>query len=509
MEERQLLKEVRIPDSDLTIQYHTTPDFRLAGTEGFFSFNFYLPKRLTKGSNIYIFGLMAYLYLCTQFEAFSKWNIVIYTDQSTYEKIQKEKQQEATPQEREALDAFFASGRFGPERIPLRGRTFELTGYNYASYPYGLPFSENEKEIGFVLAQENVLKPYKIFLSSKEHPLKTVLPFQFKLFYYALFHSPRVVWAVCDWPSKEVEEKSINGFLMRCLRYRSPFDFPDQIHFVRDADTLMESYFEDHNPYLYLHSLAYALHIHETKSLAYLRETETRLQKPVCIFGTSPGYVKLWHYNNLTKRGASVGFLAGYLLFSANLPCLTEALWSKCMDYINERVQKLPSGEFSNEEKGLIKWGRDEQLLIFVLGPACINSLRIVDVHFYGGESHITAAAGYTQFLNKTPLQQIQRKIESQYGYQNLPERMLVENFQNIDDYVLSRNFGPTYSNPNVRQFEEFFQIQEDTEALDKYKRDLVKWGLLSAEGGARARSRSRCSTRKIVRKKHLASRKK
>lgn len=508
MEGRQLLKEVRISDSDLTIQYHTTSDFRLEGTEGFFSFNFYLPKRLAKGSNIYIFGLMAYVYLCTRFAEFSNWNIIIYTDKSTYEKIQHEKQKEATPEERAALDAYFASGRLRPERIPLRGRTFELTGYNYATYPATMPFSENEKEIGFVLAQENILRPYKIFLAGKAHDIAATLAFQFKLLYYALFHSSRIIWAVCDWPSKEVEEKSINGFLMRCLRYRSPFDFPDQIHFIRDADTLMENYFTSHDPYLYIHSLAYALHIHETKSLAYLRNTETRLQKPVCIFGSIPGYLKSWHFNNIHRRQASIGFLAGYLLFSANVPCLTEALWSKCMGYINERVQKLPSGQFSNEEKGLVKWGRDEQILIFVIGPACIDSLRVVNVKMYAdGTRYIIDAIAYTQFLNKTPLQQIQRKIETQPGYQKSPPGN-VKNFPNIDYYVLSQNFGPSYSNRNVRRFEEFFQIHEDTEALEKYKRDLVKWGMLPAEGGGRAR-RNRSRTRKIVRKKHLGSSKK
>jgi hypothetical protein len=505
MDGKTLLKTVALDNTDLVFRYYTEAGFDLDSTQGLFSFNYYIsPGIKIKRPNMYLFGLMSYLYICTNFEDFHNWKLVIYTDNYTYEKLKSEQQEEATEEEKAAFQALFDSGKVNPSKIPIKGRTFELSNYNYKQFPDKLPFSDNEKNIGFVQTQQDLLEPYKIYYDeySSFDSLKKATDFQYKLIYYSLLHSPRVIWALCEWPSKEGQSNSINGFLMRCLRFRAPFDFPKQIHFIRDADTLMENYFQLHSPKLFIHSLAFALHIHESNTLALLQSKEQTLKKPILMIGTMYNYAKDWHRNNLEKRQASVGFLAGYVNISKELPCLTSDVWSKCMTYLNTRVYKMPSGAFSNEEKGRLKFGRDEQLLLFVIGPACINSLLIVNVRAYAhGETsiHITTY-GFSHFLNKTPLNVIRKRFYDRSSAE--------PNFSEVTALV-SYNFDSDSSDPShaIPRFETFFTIEDNPKALATYKSDLVKWGMLAAEGG-RYRKRKH-ATRKIVRKKRLASRKK
>lgn len=197
--------------------------------------------------------------------------------------------------------------------------------------------------------------------------------------------NPLIEYAIVRWPyytgrnveyvvsknmtAKEVENGSVRGGVMRCMRFRAFFDFPRIPVFVRDADTLyanaISSAFNDRRLDIQVDEL------YEWEK-NYLKGA---LQHPnKWIFGTSLGYKKFWHENKKKELFAPLGAFAGLQSVMPVVPCFqSEALWKAAVEYILQdsvRIEKNGKITYSNDnEAGSV--GKDERILLFVFYPNC------------------------------------------------------------------------------------------------------------------------------------------
>lgn len=189
---------------------------------------------------------------------------------------------------------------------------------------------------------------------------------------------------IVDWPYYDLKSNGlVDGYVMRCMRFRAFFDYPTIPVFVRDADTLFAT------SSIFKTTIRMdARELYEWEKNFYL---EAQKYPNTYIFGTGLGSKAPWHRNFLEGIEAPVGAYAGFQSVIPTVPCFqTEDLWQRCINYIqahSHRVKK--NGKISlsaenvinnNGNTHSIKVGKDEQLLLFVILPQCIQHVFFFDL---------------------------------------------------------------------------------------------------------------------------------
>jgi hypothetical protein len=196
---------------------------------------------------------------------------------------------------------------------------------------------------------------------------------------YPLFLSEKVEFVLVSWPyyTKMETPTQINDDILRVMRFRAFFDFPKVPVFVRDADTI----FAINDFYTLQKSLATYSDEVLTWETNYLEGAKK--YPNTFIFGTSIGYKEFWHKNARTAAEAPLGALAGLQSTMPIVPCFqNESLWEECLRYIRGisiRKEVNSKVTFSNEDSSL-KIGKDEQILLFILRPACNKNIFYFDL---------------------------------------------------------------------------------------------------------------------------------
>lgn len=216
----------------------------------------------------------------------------------------------------------------------------------------------------------------------------------------SVLNNPLVECVIVQWPYYNTMVGKINGDVLRCMRLRAFFDFPTVPVFVRDADTIFNEVIRNA---LTGYSTGERVFSHDTDTV-YAWEAayyEGAKRHPnTFFFGTSLGYQRNWHENEMTKRKAPLGAFAGLQSSMPVVPCFTnESLWDEAMGYILQRSVRFEEIAKENDEdwiktgngatvkrevkKGetVIKFsnehaknrvGKDEQILLFVFLPKCM-----------------------------------------------------------------------------------------------------------------------------------------
>ncbi len=189
---------------------------------------------------------------------------------------------------------------------------------------------------------------------------------------------------IVDWPYYDLKSKGlVDGYIMRCMRFRAFFDYSTIPVFVRDADTIFTT------------SSIFKTTIRVNAEELYEWEKnfyhEAQKYPNTYIFGTGLGSKAPWHRNFLKGIEAPVGAYAGFQSVIPSVPCFqTEDLWQRCVGYIHAHSYRIEkNGQISlsaenvvlnNGTRRSVKVGKDEQLLLFVILPQCIQHIFFFDL---------------------------------------------------------------------------------------------------------------------------------
>lgn len=195
--------------------------------------------------------------------------------------------------------------------------------------------------------------------------------------------SPHVDLVIVTWPYYSQTERQVNGDVLRCMRLRSFFDFPDRPVFLRDADTLWA-----------INDYATGRKTLNTQPAQLLKWESTFYESAkrypaTFVLGTSLAYKQRWHHNKGGKRFAPLGAFAGFQSALPRVPCFqTKELWEEAVRYILSRSRRT-AGRFSNEDDSM-NIGKDEQILTFLFVPACLPSIFFFELDMYNRRTKAT-----------------------------------------------------------------------------------------------------------------------
>jgi hypothetical protein len=179
----------------------------------------------------------------------------------------------------------------------------------------------------------------------------------------SLLTEPDIVFAVVTWPryQRKKEVPQINGGVLRSLRSRLPFDFPDKYVFIRDADTFFDNTLKhlnlgglyrnskgEHSPELWKaakDNFRDSLYQWEKGFFETIPEIQKVMGKQeVLIIGTGSAgfysslYKRAWHSNELLGKNAPFGVFAGAVSVTPGVPVYqTMEAWDDFIDYVKER----------------------------------------------------------------------------------------------------------------------------------------------------------------------------
>lgn len=238
----------------------------------------------------------------------------------------------------------------------------------------------------------------------------------------SLLNNPSVYLVIVSWPYYETVPGKVNEDMLRCMRFRAFFDFPNLPVFVRDADTLWAI-----TDYATQQKLM-------NKEPEFVSEWETNFFRGAqehpntWIFGTSAAYISHWHITKRTGLKTPVGAFAGFQSVMPTVPCFTSnRLWEKALDYITSLSKRTNKG-FSNE-RDTSRIGKDEQLLVYIFLPACWDSLFFFEVDLFGDrrfalDAHGTGEVTFPTYIfrrgNNSNLRALFRKAVNTGFQQNL-----------------------------------------------------------------------------------------
>jgi hypothetical protein len=227
----------------------------------------------------------------------------------------------------------------------------------------------------------------------------------------ALFTNPNVVFAIVNWDRHTRSTNKINGGALRMFRSRAPFDFPDKLICMRDADTFFDNTVtklrargrfrsdDDFNRFLVM----MILHFKEWEEglLSNLAILQENYGKPLLVVGTGSNilggvemssgpalYKKNYHDNELTGAKFPFGIFAGMVNVLPGVPIYqTMDTWDECVEYLNRRSIKKEQVTknnstfhvFTNNETPQAV-GRDEQIYLLILMRKSIENLFIYHI---------------------------------------------------------------------------------------------------------------------------------
>lgn len=278
----------------------------LDNTGGLFSFTFYVGDDVANGL-LYILGIYIYTQILKS-KPFSNWKILIYTDAYSYKKLME------------------------------------------------YPTKEISEEVSANLPN------YKKYVAKESINRQT----QAQAYLRLVMENPNVLFAIVDWPSQQRQKEvaRINGSALRPFRSRAPFDFPDKLIFIRDADTLFQETLSNvmsslikqpTNKEETVDSLAIAIEGITDWEQAFLNEIPTItavVGKPPLIVGAGTisryraPYLKDWHANELLQKKAPFGIFAGFVNVVPGIPMYQTAdAWDEFIEYQDKR--SYPIGNIS------------------------------------------------------------------------------------------------------------------------------------------------------------------
>lgn len=203
-----------------------------------------------------------------------------------------------------------------------------------------------------------------------------------------LLASDKIIFVEVSWPNHQRINSvpQINGPILRCFRSRVPFDFPNKLIFIRDADTLFDidlsqvQKIEFNSRYAYEPHLKIEfqetfeqekekflkrLHEWELHSLQILTPIEKYLRNKPLVIGAGyagklptnevpPLYKRDWHSNELRKKNSAFGVFAGLVNITPEIPIYqNKAIWDSFILYLNERSHR--KNDFSPFERNFEK----------------------------------------------------------------------------------------------------------------------------------------------------------
>lgn len=302
------------------IEYLAPKEF-LDSAEGFFSFTFYIRdsefgETTPKQKELYLKGLNYYRQIL-KMPPFTTWKIVIYTDEYTMNKLH----------EVQALNT-------------------------------------------------SVMKTNS--MRNREEKINTEI---FKELSASLVTDPDIVFAVVTWPRYQRRKgvAQINGGVLRSLRSRLPFDFPDKYVFIRDADTFFDDTLKrlnlgglyrsegEHSPELWQRAkdnFRDSLHEWEKTFLETIPEIQKVMKKKeLLIIGTGSAgfystlYKKAWHSNELLGKNSPFGVFAGAVSVTPGVPVYqTMRVWDDFIDYVSQRSVRNEAHPISKFQKKYLEY---------------------------------------------------------------------------------------------------------------------------------------------------------
>lgn len=342
--------------------------------KGLFSFSYYYRHKPTKGNRnvaelthkkakIYIQGLMAYLDLVTaKGGPFQGWGILIYTDTTTLEDIEKLR----------ALDK-----KLIEENDKLNKQKNKLIAEKGAIKK--LPGNTNENEVW----KFNKMKEINVQLdkiAEEQYNISELLYTQgeeeaIKRGFQTVVDHPSCILAVCSWPeySPTRDTKKIDGTILRVFRHKAMMDFPDIPVCIRDADTYFTNDLEGMERTNFVEKLT----TWEALLLDRLHASGKRL-----LLSGVPSYKRGWHKNldpefkgSTEETGEGSGLLAGLVTSLGGIPQWASGqLWNDSVSFIRRRCYiKADSGEISDLYSSTYV-GKDEQVIVFIWLPELIDT---------------------------------------------------------------------------------------------------------------------------------------
>jgi hypothetical protein len=296
---------------------------KLSEARGFFSFSFYIRDddsvSLTaetgfgteaKGTSLYLLGLLAYLEVCES-EEFNKWMALVYTDRVSYEKI---------------------------------------TDYN------NKPFH---------IIKQDILEslPGKLMTSDQLRTRFQQLETNVQLI-KEIFKRPTISFVIVDLNRHERKNGEMVGTIVRCMRHRAPFDFPNHIVLIRDLDTLFEKRLANIwsvNDSLITETNTYEKLVEENQARfnENLKQWEHHFLKKIpdmqalkqseSLLIVANGEPRQWHKNE--NRVSPFGLYAGFVNIVPPVPVFqTNELWDIYMDWLSPRNKKVNTRSKLNME---------------------------------------------------------------------------------------------------------------------------------------------------------------
>ena len=215
--------------------------------------------------------------------------------------------------------------------------------------------------------EDSIFAKWRILLYTDEYTYKRLKEAGFTKFH----DDPDIDFVIVTWPYYQPRNDGmINGDVVRCMRFRAFFDFITIPVFVRDADTIWSNFgrlnIKDEFVYKWESSFLYGVEKYPN----------------TFFFGTSIGYKQAWHKNS------TLGAFAGFQSSMPIVPCFQdESLWVESMKYLQEksmRIENPTDGSISYSNEGdKLKVGKDEQILIRIFVPKCMDNIFFYEVDYF------------------------------------------------------------------------------------------------------------------------------
>jgi hypothetical protein len=208
---------------------------------------------------------------------------------------------------------------------------------------------------------------------------------------------PNTVFAVVDWPEyavgKHANNKTVDNAILRAIRMKAFYDFPELPVFVRDADTLFENIVKRRE-------IGAELALWEQTFKDELTRIVTPPSQYRMVIASQPNYHRQWHVHPETGVNTT-GCYAAITSSLGGIPEWTDgSLWRKCLAYLRKYSKVVANGverKPNNIDKPTYI-GKDEQLLSYVVLPAIFDKIYFYYFEYIQVEGTKIVPTGATPF---------------------------------------------------------------------------------------------------------------
>jgi len=297
----------------------------------------------------------------------------------------------------ESKNGVFVYTRGGPSNPDIRG-VFSFSFYiqlPWGGHPTEMDIARNVYLQGLYAyaslmdREDSVFRGWKVVIYTDDYTL-----YHLKRLKVDLVENPNIDFCVVRWPyyQKYIEPElngQVNADILRVMRIRAFFDFPKVPVFMRDADTLWARNISAYSKMLKLEE-------------SELYEWESNFLKGASrhpntfIFASSIAYKRHWHKNMSREKVGPLGAFAGLQSAMPLVPCLQDTrVWEGIIQYITyHSIRTAIKKNVQFYDKSIHTsyvftnhsipehLGKDEQVLLFVLLPACKDHIFFFELDF-------------------------------------------------------------------------------------------------------------------------------